>query len=417
MVLLDDSTIPISLESTSKIKEQMETCIFKILVSQKESKIVGTGFFCLIPFQNKNLPVMITNNHVINEEILKKEKFISIELNGLMKNIQINDNRIKYTNREYDITIIEIIPKKDNICNFLELDEEILFKNDFDLWLRKSSIYLLFSEKTSMVSYGILNRIEEKNIFHLCNTGRGSSGAPILSLITNKVIGINFGSSISTKMKFNIGTFLKFPITIFINLHKDYIISKCVFSGNYRNKTNANNNNNINIINTSEKVLENSNKDLEEKLKLEKEKNKKLEEKINQLNDLLRNHSNNNRNSINNSINVGNPNDLLQSIIKKDKVIEDLRLKLSRFPFELSEGEKLISIIFTSTDQKIHYSIICKNTDIFYNLELKLYQKYNELSELENFFTVNGRRVNKTKNLEFNKIKDNDIIILNTLDI
>ena len=146
-----------------------------------------------------------------------------------------------------------------------------------------------------------------------------------------------------------------------------------------------------------------------------------MEEKINQLNDLLKKNDNN-RNSINNNqnninVNVGNPNDLLQSIIKKDKIIEDLRLKLSRFPFELSEGEKLISIIFTSTDQKIHYSIICKNTDIFYNLELKLYQKYTELSEVENYFTVNGRRVNKTKNLEFNKIKDNDVIILNTLDI
>ena len=411
MVLLEDSTIPISLVSTSKIKEQMETCIFKILVSQKESKIECTGFFCLIPFKNKNLPVIITNNHVINKEILKKEKFISIELNGILKNIQINDNRMKYTNQEFDITIIEIIPKKDNIFNFLELDEEILFEEKFELMLRKSSIYLLFSEKTSLVSYGILNRIEEKKIYHLCNTGEGSLGAPILNLSTNKVIGINIGSSM--RMKFNIGILLKYPITEFINLHKDYIISNGVWSGDYRNKTNENNNNNINII----KVLENSNKDLEEKLKLEKEKNKKLEEKINQLNDLLRNHSNNNRNRINNRINVGNPNDLLQSIIKKDKVIEDLRLKLSRFPFELSEGEKLISIIFASTDQKILCSIICKNTDIFYTLELKLYQKYNELSELENYFTVNGRRVKKHKNLEFNKIKDNDVIILNTLDI
>ena len=143
-----------------------------------------------------------------------------------------------------------------------------------------------------------------------------------------------------------------------------------------------------------------------------------MEQKINQLNDLLKNNNNNQNNNINNNnINLGNPNELLQSIIKKDRIIEDLRLKLSRFPFELSEGERLISIIFTSTDQRIHYSIICKNTDIFYNLELKLYQRYNELSELENYFTVNGRRVNKTKNLEFNKIKDNDIIILNTLDI
>jgi len=414
MVLIKDSVNAISLQSTTKIKEQMETCIFKIFVPN--SKIISTGFFCLIPFQNKNLPVMITNNHVLNEETLKKEQFIPIELNNLNIRIQINDNRKIYTNWKYDITIIEIIPEKDNIFNFLEIDEEITFKNDIkclELDLISSSIYLLYSAESLLVSYGIIRNIKEERILHLCNTGECSSGAPILNLSKNKVIGIHVGSL--SNIKYNIGTLLKYPINEFINLHKDYIISNGVCSENNINKINTHN------INTSEKACDKSKKDLEEELKQEKEKIKKLEEKINQLNDLLKKKGNN-RNSINNNqnninVNVGNPNDLLQSIIKKDKIIEDLRLKLSRFPFELSEGEKLISIIFTSTDQKIHYSIICKNTDIFYNLELKLYQKYNELSEVENYFTVNGRRVNKTKNLEFNKIKDNDVIILNTLDI
>ena len=412
MVFFENSPQSISLQSTIKIKEQMEACIFKIFVTNLG--LIGTGFFCLIPFQNKNLPVMITNNHVLNEETLKKEQFIPIELNNLNIRIQINDNRKIYTNKKYDITIIEIIPEKDNIFNFLELDEEITFIRDieyFELHLKRSSIYLLYSAQSLLVSYGILRNINEERIFHFCNTGEYSSGAPILNLSKNKVIGIHVGA----KSKYNIGTLLKYSINEFINLHKDYIISNGVCSENNINKININN------INTSGKVFDKPKKNLEEEIKQEKEKIKKLEEKINQLNDLLKKNDNN-RNSINNNqnninVNVGNPNDLLQSIIKKDKIIEDLRLKLSRFSFELSEGEKLISIIFTSTDQKIHYSIICKNTDIFYNLELKLYQKYNELSDLENYFTVNGRRVNKTKNLEFNKIKDNDVIILNTLDI
>ena len=412
MVFFENSPQSISLQSTIKIKEQMEACIFKIFVTNLG--LIGTGFFCLIPFQNKNLPVMITNNHVLNEETLKKEQFIPIELNNLNIRIQINDNRKIYTNKKYDITIIEIIPEKDNIFNFLELDEEITFIRDieyFELHLKRSSIYLLYSAQSLLVSYGILRNINEERIFHFCNTGEYSSGAPILNLSKNKVIGIHVGA----KSKYNIGTLLKYSINEFINLHKDYIISNGVCSENNINKININN------INTSGKVFDKPKKNLEEEIKQEKEKIKKLEEKINQLNDLLKKNDNN-RNSINNNqnninVNVGNPNDLLQSIIKKDKIIEDLRLKLSRFSFELSEGEKLISIIFTSTDQKIHYSIICKNTEIFYNLELKLYQKYNELSEVENYFTVNGSRVNKTKNLEFNKIKDNDVIILNTLDI
>ena len=50
MVLLENSPRSISLQSTIKIKEQMETCIFKIFCPNSN---IGTGFFCLIPFQNK----------------------------------------------------------------------------------------------------------------------------------------------------------------------------------------------------------------------------------------------------------------------------------------------------------------------------------------------------------------------------
>ena len=38
---------------------------------------------------------------------------------------------------------------------------------------------------------------------------------------------------------------------------------------------------------------------------------------------------------------------LLNAIVEKDKEIKELKLKLSRFPFILDEGKKLISIIFT----------------------------------------------------------------------
>ena len=223
---IEDNPFPISLEGTSKIKEQMKTCIFKIFVSNKEDKIKGSGFFCIIPFQNKNFPVMITNSHVLNEEILKKEKFISLELNNLIKRIQINDNRKIYTNQNYDITIIEIIPEKDNILNFLELDEKMVLKEDINYIQkvsRRLSIYLLYSgNKTLFVSYGLIKDINEAKISHYCNCDESSEGGPIFKLSTQKVIGINVGHP--SKFKINIGTLLKYPINEFINLHKDYII-------------------------------------------------------------------------------------------------------------------------------------------------------------------------------------------------
>ena len=57
-----------------------------------------------------------------------------------------------------------------------------------------------------------------------------------------------------------------------------------------------------------------------------------------------------------------------------------------------------------------------KNTDKFHIIEEKLYEKYPEYIENENYFTVNGIRINKYKTFEQNNIKYSDIILLNQYD-
>ena len=104
-------------------------------------------------------------------------------------------------------------------------------------------------------------------------------------------------------------------------------------------------------------------------------------------------------------------------IKKQEHEIDKLKEKLSKYPFELSNGEKLISIIFTSSDQNMHYSIICKNTQKFIELEQKLYKDYPEYSKSDNYFMINGNKVNKDKSLDENKIRNSDIIILTQNDI
>ena len=104
----------ISYECTKKIINQMETSICKINIEQKQ----GTGFFCKIPFPDEKnmLPVFITNNHVINKDLLFKEN-VKIEFDIEEENEPRKMNlskRLKYTNEEYDTTIIEI-KEKDNI--------------------------------------------------------------------------------------------------------------------------------------------------------------------------------------------------------------------------------------------------------------------------------------------------------------
>lgn len=67
---------PVSLEGTEKILSQMKNSICKI---HKLNGSNATGFFCKIKYFNKQnlLPVLITNNHVLNEDdIADKKKFL-----------------------------------------------------------------------------------------------------------------------------------------------------------------------------------------------------------------------------------------------------------------------------------------------------------------------------------------------------
>ena len=101
-----------------------------------------------------------------------------------------------------------------------------------------------------------------------------------------------------------------------------------------------------------------------------------------------------------------------EQIRKKEKIIKEYELKISQFPFEFSPGEKIISIIFISSDENIISSFICKNTDSFKVLENKFYEKYSEYKDLDNIFISNGRNINRNKSLDENKIKNNDIITI-----
>ena len=93
---------------------------------------------------------------------------------------------------------------------------------------------------------------------------------------------------------------------------------------------------------------------------------------------------------------------------EKDEEITKLKL---RYPFELSEGEKLISITFISIDELIQYSIICKNTHKFREIENMFYYKYIEYKNKNIRFLIKGKSVNPSKTLEENNIKNGDVIL------
>ena len=176
---------------------------------------------------------------------------------------------------------------------------------------------------------------------------------------------------------------------------------------------------------------------LKRELKEEKDKNKKLENIINELkskdnndiqklkkeiqayiekNEKLSSENKNLKDKIKGQ-GVQNNTDEIVRLYKKieglNEKIDELNAKLKRYPFILEEGEKIMSIIFTSVDQNLNYSMICKNTDTISQLELKLYQEYSKLDRAHYYFICNGNVLNKFEKLEKLKIKNGDIIVLN----
>ena len=64
----------------------MENCICKIY---PENGKKGSGFFCKIPLNNNLLSVLITNNHILNENDIENNKIIKLSINNEVKEIEI----------------------------------------------------------------------------------------------------------------------------------------------------------------------------------------------------------------------------------------------------------------------------------------------------------------------------------------
>ena len=111
-----------------------------------------------------------------------------------------------------------------------------------------------------------------------------------------------------------------------------------------------------------------------------------------------------------------NSNDSIIKLIKdKEDRINELNEKLKRYPFILEKNEKIMSIIFSSVNQKINYSIVCKNTDNINKIEEQLYKEYPNLFENQYYiFLCKGKIINRYQTFESNHIKNGDTIILNS---
>ena len=169
----------------------------------------------------------------------------------------------------------------------------------------------------------------------------------------------------------------------------------------------------------NKKILIENNEKLTIKLKESEELVNNLKEEISNLNEKIKkleeSIENNNNSDISKNINNLDYKDFYKTILEKDNEIKQLKNELSRYPFRLLEKEKIMTIILSTINETINYSVICKNTEKFKNIKEKFYNDYPEFIKTKNIFTLYGKEINVNKSLEQNNIKNNDIIILKNI--
>ena len=186
-----------------------ENCICSI-----NGNLNGTGFFCKIEFEGKLIPVLITTYDLVNDDFMNQNQKLTFYIKNTKYSINIDKDSKIYSSirNKYDMMIIRL--KEGEVDNYLEIDDNI-FDNSVDDY-ENESIYILHhpNAEEAKVSFGKwIEEVNDYDIKHLCHTEPGSSGGPILSRMTNKVIGIHKGSiGKYGKCAYNIGTFLKFPL-------------------------------------------------------------------------------------------------------------------------------------------------------------------------------------------------------------
>ena len=213
-----DIDYSLNLTTCKNLINQAENFVYKIKVGNKEA----IGFFCKIPIPKKDnmLSILITNNNILNDEILNKEdeKIIIINIKE-EKEIKLSHRR-KYISKEYNITIIEV-KKEDKIDNYLELDERIIDdilnikkRNDENIssFFLDESFYMIGISKTEIGAFESFLLGLKRFVFH-CNKKDQQQGTPIFTTRKSKLVGL---FDYANHINLGFGIFLNYPIKEFI---------------------------------------------------------------------------------------------------------------------------------------------------------------------------------------------------------
>ena len=235
---------------------------------------------------------------------------------------------------------------------------------------------------------------------------------------------------------------------LFYSMYKQSYLLLQFTSGNFKEV----------ITNEKKKTINENNQnlkpnDLEKKLNEERERNNLLNKELLELQNkykLLNEENEKNKKEINKDINFINEStnkerkevNELQKLQKQNSELQkqnselqkqnsELQKQNSEFQKQNSElqkliinppddntikillpGETVLSVAFTSMDQKIHFNLPCKNTDLFVRIEEKLYNQYPDYIDKNAYFLLEGKLIKRFRTLKENNIKSGSSIVL-----
>lgn len=342
-------------------------CLWTINYKNKK----GIGFLCNIPFPNQSnlLPVLITNNHILDDIALRKKStfFLSSKGSRIDYEIEIDDSRKIYTNAIYNIAIIEIKSKEMLSKSFFLNIEDNLFKGNLNNINIPKDLYILFFSENQEVKYsmGKFINIDKENCFfsYNCSIEDNPSGAPILDFSNNNVLGIH---KESIKLSFSKGIFIKKPIEDF---YKNFLIKSIEKNNNGVNTNSIFNNKSINY----------------------KEINNK--DNIQIFND----YKDNNLRGLNNS-----QNNAIRNYSQNIEITKNS---------QNNTEDKEINLIFNIFGKELYLDV--KESSSFDKVIDQLNNKYLWLKHIENTsFEINKKNISRNKTVKENGLKDNSIIII-----
>jgi surface protein len=229
----------LSLDEISSISNQMMKSIFMIEFEDKTC----TGCLVKISIKNRSIFCLLTSNEILNDNFINNNKEINVFFNNgkVVKKIEISDEKIKYVNNPYNVALIEI--NEDNEFNdYLNIDEVLFDDNENSNensinedkvegdypkdYYRNKFIYIpYYQNKKIFVSFGLLKDFNEFEIIHFCkinNDNSGPSGAPIINLENQAIIGIYNNEKKSESKRF--GIFLEQAAKEFVDKCSNNII-------------------------------------------------------------------------------------------------------------------------------------------------------------------------------------------------